>query len=176
MIFGHYLSYKQKTMQTSELKIELSDPACAEAQACINAYYDELQVNLDSGFDPNLSVSANPEEMTPPAGYFYLARIGNQVVACAGLKVKPDFTEIKRMWVNPNARKLGIARKLIDVLEQQSAKIGINIVRLDTHSSLKKAKKLYLSSGYVEIKPYNDNLYADLWFEKDLNTAYEQPR
>lgn len=159
-------------MAAEDLKIELIDPSSKTAQNCINAYYAELQDRLDHGFDPAKSVSANPDELTPPAGYFFVVYLNDQAVACAGLKIKPDFAEIKRMWVNPNARGHGIAKKLIARLEQQVLDCNLNTVRLDTHHSLSEARNLYLKSGYTEIAPYNDNLYANNWYEKILKPVH----
>lgn len=155
-------------MPSSILDIMLADPASPESQACISAYYAELEDRLEHGFDPAKSVSADPEELSPPAGYFFIAYLNDQAVACAGLKIKADFAEIKRMWVNPSARGHGIAKKLIAKLEQQALEAGLDIVRLDTHHSLTAARNLYLHNGYTEIAAYNDNIYANNWYEKKL--------
>lgn len=159
-------------MATADIVIKLCNPNSKNAQACVTAYYAELEEQLESGFDPAKSVSANPEELTPPAGYFFIAYLNQNAVACAGLKIKTDFAEIKRMWVNPNARGHGIAKNLIARLEQQALDCNLDTVRLDTHHSLIAAKKLYLKNGYTEIAPYNDNLYADNWYEKKLKIVY----
>lgn len=77
------------------------------------------------------------------------------------------------MWVAPQARGAGLARRLLEALEAQAADFGMRRVRLDTNRSLGEAQALYRKAGYRQIERYNDNLYADFFFEKEL--ALDQP-
>ncbi|MFT4465853.1 MAG: GNAT family N-acetyltransferase, partial [Sodalis sp. (in: enterobacteria)] len=71
----------------------------------IHAYFRELAQRFTEGFDPALSVSAEPEELTPPAGYFSIATLDSTPVGCGALKITDGgYGEIKRMWVAPAAR------------------------------------------------------------------------
>lgn len=154
-------------LKASEVMIEIADPLGTQANSCINAYFQELQERLEEGFDPSNSVSAHPDELIPPAGYFWLAKIEDEPVGCVALKIKEEaIGEIKRMWVSHSARGLGIAQRLLTTLEHQAIKAGVDILQLDTHRSLTEARRLYERNGYVEIEPYNDNAYAHHWFEK----------
>jgi GNAT superfamily N-acetyltransferase len=154
-------------MQETPLSIALADPAGPEAQACLAHYFEELQQRFDSGFDPAASVSANPEELVPPSGYFLIARLDGAAVACGALKVQEKgFGELKRMWVAPRVRGMGLARQLLAALEAQAVAAGVRVLRLDTSRHLPEAHALYIKNGYVEIAAYNDNRYADHWFEK----------
>lgn len=147
--------------------IESADPSGADAQACIGAYFRELQERFDEGFDPALSVSANPEELVPPSGWFLIARLDGVPIGCVALKIKGGgYGEIKRMWVARSARGLGIAQRLLESIEVRAIDAGVDVLRLDTHRSLTEARALYLRNGYVEIAPYNSNPYAHYWFEK----------
>jgi GNAT superfamily N-acetyltransferase len=108
--------------------------------------------------------------MTPPAGLFLVGRLRGEAIACGGLKLhgrRP--AEIKRMWVAPSARGLGVARRLLAALEDQARQRGIATLRLETNRTLDEAIALYRSSGFVEIAPYNDEHYAHHWFEKHLD-------
>lgn len=150
--------------------IETADPAGDEARACLAYYFEELQRRFDTGFDPAASVSADPEELVPPSGWFLLARLGGEAVGCGALKVQEQgFGELKRMWVAPQLRGLGLARRLLAALEAQAAAAGVRVLRLDTSRHLPEARALYIKSGYVEIAAYNDNPYADHWFEKRVS-------
>jgi len=151
------------------LTITVADPAGEEARACLLRYFGELQQRFDSGFDPAASVSANPEELVPPSGWFLLARLDGVAAGCGALKVLGGGVgELKRMWVAPGVRGLGIARRLLAALEEQAHGAGLALLRLDTSRHLPEAHALYVCSGYVEIAAYNDNPYADHWFEKRL--------
>jgi len=157
----------ERLMRAAAVEIEPADPAGADARACIDAYLRELEQRFESGFDPARSVSANPEELVPPAGLFLLAYLDGRPVGCGALKVTGRKAgEVKRMWVAPDVRGLGIAQRLLDTLEQHAARMGLSILRLDTNRTLKEARALYVRNGYREIARYNDNPYADHWFEK----------
>ncbi|HEX7804196.1 MAG TPA: helix-turn-helix domain-containing GNAT family N-acetyltransferase [Pseudoxanthomonas sp.] len=157
----------ERLMRASAVAIEPADPANAEARLCLEAYFRELQERFETGFDPARTVSANPEELVPPAGLFLIARLDGRPVGCGGLKVTGRKRgEIKRMWVAPDARGLGIAQRLLDAIEEHAVRMGLNTLQLDTNRALKEARALYTRNGYREIPRYNDNPYADHWFEK----------
>lgn len=156
-------------LRASAVEIRMADPAGAEAQACIGAYLDELDARFETGFDAARSVSANPHELVPPQGVFLLAWLDGTAIGCGGLKVLGEGTgEIKRMWVAPEARGLGVAQRLLDALEGHARALSLLCVKLDTNRTLVEARALYARNGYREIPAYNDNPYADHWFEKRL--------
>jgi GNAT superfamily N-acetyltransferase len=149
--------------------VQTADPFSDAAQRCIRAYFEELQNLFDEGFDPAITVSADPAELVPPSGLFVIAYQGDECIGCCGLKVKGDgLGELKRMWVAPSARGLGVAQRLLETMEQHAVKMGVEVMQLDTNRKLVAARQLYLRNGYVSIKPYNSNPYAHHWFEKRL--------
>ncbi len=76
--------------------------------------------------------------------------------------------EIKRMWVRPDRRGLGLGGRLLDELEKCASGLGFDVVRLDTNGTLAEAIALYGRRGYLAIGRYNDNSYATHFFEKSL--------
>ncbi len=159
----------ERLLRASEVEIVAADADGAEARACIETYLRELDARFDGGFDAKRSPSADAAELVPPAGVMLLARLDGAAVACGALKqIAPEVGEIKRMWVAPSARGLGIAQRLLDALERHAVDFGMHTVRLDTNRSLVEAHALYVRNGYVEIAAYNDNPYAHHWFEKQL--------
>ena len=155
-------------MHATGLRIELEPADTPEALSCVKAYFLELQQLLEEGFDPGNTVSADPEELTPPAGYFLMARHAGDPVGCVALKLSADIGEIKRMWVSPASRGLGVGQKLLEAVEELAREIGLRKLQLDTNRRLVAARSLYLRNGYTEIPAYNDNPYAHHWFEKAL--------
>jgi len=156
-----------RLLQASAVTLETADPAGAEARACLQSYFDELSQRFEQSFDPTLGPSADPEALVPPSGLFLIARLDGTPVGCGALKImEAGFGEIKRMWVAPAARGLGIARRLLEALEKHAADAGLDVLRLDTNRNLTEARALYIGKGYVEIAAYNDNPYAHHWFEK----------
>ena len=79
-----------------------------------------------------------------------------------------EFAEIKRLWVSPDARGLGLGRRLMDAAEEAARSLGIATLRLDTNSALPEAAALYRKSGWAEIARFNDDPYPDLFFEKRI--------
>jgi ribosomal protein S18 acetylase RimI-like enzyme len=156
---------------SSEAMVEVApiDPAHPDAQHCLRAYVAELKTRFDTGFDPSRSISALDEELRPPAGLFLLASLQDRPIGCGALKFHGSGpTEIKRMWVSPDARGHGIGRRLLTELEAHAAGHGATVLRLETNETLAEAIGLYRSAGYVEVAPFNDELYAHHWFEKRL--------
>jgi ribosomal protein S18 acetylase RimI-like enzyme len=99
-----------------------------------------------------------------------LARLHGDPVGCGGLKFHGDApAELKRMWVDGSLRGLGIGRRLLGELETQAADAGARVVRLETNGALVEAIALYRSAGYVEVAAFNDDPYAEHWFEKRLH-------
>lgn len=137
----------------------------AGARACLASYIAELRQRFPGGFDTNVS----PVDLTPPHGMLFVAHVDGVARGIVGVRfLGTDSAEIKRMWVDPDARGLGLARRLLSAAEDSIAASGRTSVVLDTHASLVEAIALYRSTGYEETTPYNDNPYAELWFHKSL--------
>jgi ribosomal protein S18 acetylase RimI-like enzyme len=153
----------------SAVRIAGCDPRRPDARFCLRSYFDELARRFDGGFDPARSISADDDELTPPAGLLLVATLHGEPVGCGALKFHPGApTEIKRMWVAPDARGLGLGRHLLASLEERAADAGASCVRLETNGSLTEAIALYRSAGYHEVPAFSDEPYAHHWFEKTL--------
>lgn len=153
----------------SSATFEVVDPQSAAARAAMAAYFAELDGRFPTGFDPGDARTGDDAALAPPGGAFVLARRGDRVVACGGVQTIGDgIGEIKRMWVADDARGQGLGRRLLAELEARSAALGHRVVRLDTNGALTEAIALYARSGYAEIERYNDNPYAQRFFEKPL--------
>ena len=159
----------KRLLTAGEIDIRRVEPSSPDAQRCIAAYVAELNRRSDRGYDPAVGVSAEPHEMTPPAGLFLVAYRHGDAVACGGVKHHPGApSEIKRMWVAESARGLGIARRLLAELERDAIRSGASVATIETSATLFEAIALYRSVGYVEVAPFNDEPFADHWFEKRL--------
>jgi len=163
------MSEVERFLSASAVSISPADPAGSEIRACIASYLRELDARFENGFEAARGPSADPDEFVPPRGVMLLARLDGEAVGCGGIKtIGTGIGEIKRMWVAPSARGLGIAQRLLDALERHAAELGFRRVRLDTNRTLVEARALYLRNGYREIAAYNENPYADHWLEKSL--------
>ena len=107
--------------------------------------------------------------MMSPRGAFLVAMSDGMPLGCVGLKgTGGELAEIKRLWVAPSARGLGVGRRLMETAEDAARNLSIRILRLDTNSALPEAGRLYHSTGWTEIDRFNDDPYPDLFFEKRL--------
>ena len=159
----------ERLLQASMVAYEVENPAHADAQWCFNQYFTELNTRFDTGFDPARSISAEPEELTPPAGLLVVARLRGRAVGCGALKFHPKKqADVKRMWVAPDVRGLGVGRRMLFELERHARASGVAVVRLETNQTLTEAISLYRRSGYVEVGAFSDEPYAHHWFEKRL--------
>lgn len=156
-------------LRASSVEIAPEDPANAEAQQCLDQYFAELDARFHGGFDRAQGRSSDLRDYAPPRGCLLLARLFGKPIGCGALRtLEPGVGEIKRMWISPQARGLGIGRRLLAELERTARKRRMRTIRLDTNESLAEALRLYHSSGYHEIGRFNDNPYAHHWFEKAL--------
>jgi DNA-binding MarR family transcriptional regulator/GNAT superfamily N-acetyltransferase len=159
----------ERLMTVSAVEIEAEPPDSADALWCLNQYFKELAQRFDKGFDPSKSISANADELTPPAGVFLVARLAGQPIGCGALKVKDrGIGEIKRMWVRRDARALGVGRRVLQALENHARQFRLTRLRLETNRALVEAKALYRRYGYLEVAAFNQEPYAHHWFEKVL--------
>jgi GNAT superfamily N-acetyltransferase len=151
------------------VEIEPMDPTHPHARRCIEAYFAELDRRSESGFDPAAGISAEPQELRPPAGVLLVAHLGAEPVGCGALKHHEDApSEIKRMWVAESVRGLGVGRRLLAELERRAVAAGARTVRLETNRALTEAIAMYRKAGYRDVPPFNDEPFAHHWFEKPL--------
>jgi len=160
----------ERLLQVSTVHFAIEDPSSADARWCLEQYVSELDARFETGFDPSLSISAVADELTPPAGVFLIARVRTRPIACGALKFHPgEPAEVKRMWVSPNARGIGLGRRLLQELERLARDAGVEVLRLETNGALGEAIGLYRSSGFRELAAFNDEPYAHHWFQKRLS-------
>lgn len=149
--------------------LEEMDPRAETSLYCLNEYYAELNRRFDIGFDVSLSADPDAKDMIRPRGIFLVVYSDGMPLGCAGLKgTDKGYAEVKRVWVSPAARGLGLAKRLMSEIEDAARGLGISTLRLDTNKALPEAIALYRNSGWTEIDRFNDDPYPDFFFEKTL--------
>jgi DNA-binding MarR family transcriptional regulator/GNAT superfamily N-acetyltransferase len=160
-------------LNAASVTIALEPADSEDALQCVNAYFRELDERFEDGFDPGDGGYAGDAAAQEGRSWFLIARLDGRPVGCGALKTLDAETgEIKRMWIAPDARGLGLSRRLLAELEALAREAGMTRLCLDTNGTLKEAQALYRKAGYREIGRYNDNPYAELWFEKELVTEH----
>jgi DNA-binding MarR family transcriptional regulator/GNAT superfamily N-acetyltransferase len=161
----------ERLLVASTVRVAVVDPRQPQARHCLREYFAELGQRFDAGFDPDRSISAADDELRPPAGLLVVATLHDEPVGCGALKFHPGApAEVKRMWVSPDVRGLGLGRRLLADLESRASAHGVTTLRLETNRSLSEAIALYRSAGYREVAAFNDEPYAHHWFEKRVRS------
>jgi ribosomal protein S18 acetylase RimI-like enzyme len=139
------------------------------AQRLLGAFAAEI-AGLYPGWDPDQGPRATPADFGPPGGRLVVAYRDGAAVGCGGVKHLDAHTgEIKRLYVAPEVRGHGVARRLLDDLEVVARELGYARVRLDTGPRQPDALALFRGAGYRDIEDYNANPAATHWLEKDLD-------
>lgn len=99
-----------------------------------------------------------PEKYEEPAGAFYIAKDGINVIGCIGLrKIRAKICEMKRLYVKDEYKGLGLGKMLIRTIIEEAKKKGYEKMRLDTLPKMQTAQKLYQEFGFVEVTKYTVN-------------------
>jgi DNA-binding MarR family transcriptional regulator len=159
----------ERLLTAGLVEVAPEDPAGAAAQACLAAYFAEIDDRFEHGWDQNVGIHLQPSDMAPPRGLILLARLDGEPVGCGVLwHHGGGVADAKRMWVAPRARGLGLGRRLLTELEAHARPAGVHTLRLETNRALTEAIALYRASGYEEVEPFNDEPHAHHWFAKSL--------
>jgi ribosomal protein S18 acetylase RimI-like enzyme len=163
------LATADRLLRAATVAFDEVAPDSPDARAALERYFAELDARFRSGFDPGAGGADDVEPMRTPRGTFVVIRDDGATVGCAGLhRIDESTGEIKRMWIDPDWRGVGLGRRLLAHLERRAAELGCAAVVLDTNETLDEAIAMYERAGYGRIERYNDNPYAHHWFGKQL--------
>jgi len=135
-------------------------------------YADRLGIDLCfQRFEDELA--GLPGAYAPPEGRLLVVDAGTGLAGCVACRPHaPGVCEMKRLYVRPAFRGLGLGRRLIDRLSVEAISIGYHSMVLDTMPTMSEAIGLYRSAGFVEIEPYTFNpVPGALYFRKPLSNS-----
>ena len=114
-----------------------------------------------------------PGDYASPGGTILLAFAGGEAVGCGALRpIDARTAELKRVFVRPSARGLGVGRAVTVALLDRARSLGYDRVVLDTLSGMTAAIALYRGLGFREIAPYWDSPYSgSIFMELRLRDA-----
>jgi putative acetyltransferase len=137
----------------SQFTLTLESPRQAEVARlleALDAYQSALYPTESNHF-------LDVEALAGPAVRFFVARRDGAAIGCAALRIDPGgYGELKRMYVTAEARGLQLGRRLLDRVEAEARKEGLECVRLETGIHQPEALGLYRSAGYREREPFGD--------------------
>jgi GNAT superfamily N-acetyltransferase len=135
--------------------------ACREL---FREYEKGLGVSLCfQGFEQELATL--PGAYARPRGRLLLARVAGMPAGCGALRPLADGdAEMKRLYVRPDYRGMGLGRLLAECIVDDAKAIGYRTLKLDTLPAMGEAQALYGSLGFVECPRYNDNPVSGVRF------------
>ena len=163
------LATADRLLRVATMSFDAVDPESDDAIWALQQYFAELDRRFPTGFDPGNALRGDAPAYRSPNGVFVVVHSDGEPAACGAVQRVDETTcEIKRMWVRPEWRGVGLGRRLLDHLEQRCRDLGGARVVLDTNSVLTEAISMYERAGFRSTERYNDNPYALRWFEKQL--------
>ena len=152
------------------------NPALEDVRELFAEYAASLRFSLDfQDFDRELTEL--PGEYSPPAGALIVAYVDGRAAGCVALRAfDPETCELKRLFVRPGHRGLGLGRKLAEAVVAVARERGYRRMRLDTVPGMETAQVLYRELGFLEIAPYRSNPIAGARFLELALSSYPGDR
>lgn len=137
-----------------EFKFITGQDTIEEAKGLFLEYAQSLNIDLSfQNFEEE--IKSLPGKYGPPDGLIVLAFVDGKAAGCVALhKISETICEMKRLYVRDQYRGLGIGKRLINIIIEESLKMNYEYIRLDTLPTMKKAQLLYTSLGFYDIDPY----------------------
>jgi GNAT superfamily N-acetyltransferase len=148
--------------------IEPERPDSPDAIALI----EELEAHLAPQYPSESRHGLSVERLIAESVAFFVVRYDGSPAACGGIKlVGTEFGELKRMYVRPAFRGLGLAKALVERLAVHACEHGVSRLRLETGIHQREAIGLYEGMGFHGIPPFPPYLPdpLSLFFEKPLS-------
>ncbi|HTY00668.1 MAG TPA: GNAT family N-acetyltransferase [Bacteroidota bacterium] len=155
---------------SADIREALTPELVKIAQSLFREYADSIGVDL-AFQDFARELEELPGKYAPLSGGLFMAFVDNIPAGCVALRglAPPGIAELKRLYVRPQARGLGLGRLLTETAVQRALKAGYRTIRLDTLSTMVSARQLYQRMGFKEIPAYTFNpIPGAVYMELDL--------
>ena len=125
------------------------------AASLYHAAVDELERRYGGVDEGPLMVS---DELTPPLGLFLVARVDTDLAGCVGVRSIGEpaehLGEVKRLWVRPDLRRVGVAAALMDEIVQRARHLGYRRLYLETGPAQPEALAFYAKIGWTPVDEF----------------------
>lgn len=149
----------------TDVTIAVERPDQPDVRTLIDAL-DALQLGMYPAESNHL---VDIDALLAPDVTFLVARRDDAAIGCGAFLMCDGYGEIKRMFVSPDARGLGLGRELVVAIEDAAAKQGLAVMRLETGIYQPEAIGLYEKAGYVRRGPFGD-------YEEDPLSVFMEKR
>jgi GNAT superfamily N-acetyltransferase len=148
---------------SAEVRVERLPITHPDAQLLV----EEVQQEYVARYGGRDRSALSSSDLEPPAGAFYVAYLDGTPVATGAWRFRNDVSrlgsdrpaEIKRMYVAPAARRRGLARRMLEHLEESARAAGAAVMILETGTAQPEAMALYVAAAYEPVEPFG--LYRD---------------
>lgn len=155
-------------------KIQFITPATSEQLQATRLIFEEYaeQLGVDLCFQNfKAELVSLPGDYAKPGGALLLALVDGEIAGCCAMRPLdavdyPNACEMKRLYVRPAFRSLGLGRQLVEITLDCARSAGYNCILLDTLSDMEAARALYEDLGFEEIPPYYHNPIAGAHYLK----------
>ena len=151
------------------ITVSLADPRQAEIRALI----ESLDIYMLGLYPAESTHRVDATTLSSQNARFFAALLDGIVVGCGGIMLEHDYAEIKRIFVSPQARGLGVGRKLLETLETEARQLGFNLLKLETGIYQPEALALFKAMGFIphlNFGDYPDNDPNSIFMEKRISS------
>ena len=130
-----------------------------------------LDAYLESLYPPESNHILDVDTLCAPDIRFFVARREGEAVGCGALRIdSTGYGEVKRMFVHPEARGQKLGRAILERIEDEASREGLQWMRLETGIDQAAALALYRRAGYAEREPFGEYKHDPLshFFEKNI--------
>ncbi len=137
----------------SEVTLGLESPRQPDVARLLEAL-DAYQSRL---YPPESNHFLDVGALAAPSVRFFVARRGREAVGCGALRIdRAGYGELKRMFVAPTARGTRLGRRILERIEDEARREGLDWLRLETGIHQPEALGLYRAAGYVEREAFGE--------------------
>jgi putative acetyltransferase len=149
------------TTDETHVEIRRSEINSATATTLIAALNAELSKQYPEEGATHFRLDS--EEVVEGNGAFLIAYAEGEPIGCGAIRrLDPEMAEIKRMFVVPKARGLGISKKILLALEAEGQRLGVRKLLLETGERQIEAMALYRRAGFIRIPLFGEYLNSPL--------------
>ena len=135
----------------------------------------QLDADLQSHpYPPQSRHAFSVEKLLRDEVAFFVTRYQDEPAGCGGVKIFPsEYGEVKRMYVRPEHRGLGLGKAMLDYLAEYAQRRGVDTLRLETGIYQVEAVGLYERYGFLRRAPFGEYREDPLsvYLEKTLGTV-----
>lgn len=131
----------------------------------------QLEQVLTPLYEPEQRFGYSVKKLLEQSVRFFVIRVDSEAAGCGGIQFYEDYGELKRMYVRPKFRRIGLAKRLIDVLTDEAKRANQTLLRLETGIHQTEAIGLYVQAGFRTTGPFGEYVEngTSLFYEKQIH-------